>query len=44
MEISLTKRKVLNMIYYRNYRFSYNIMYKDVLFTHEGRRKNSNPK
>ena len=31
------------MLYYRNYRFSYNIVYKDVLFTHEGRRKTSNP-
>ena len=26
------------MLYYRNYRLSYNIVYKDVLFTHEGRR------
>jgi hypothetical protein len=32
------------MIYYRNYKLSYNIMYKDVQFTHEGKRKNSNPK
>ena len=43
IKIILTKRKVWNIFYYRNYRLSYNIVYKDV-FTHEGKRKNFNPK
>ena len=32
------------MLYYRNYIFFYNIVYKDILFTHKRRRKNFNPK
>ena len=43
IEISLTKRKVLNMIYYRNYRLFYNIVYKKF-YLYMKRRKNFNPK